>query len=111
MSKERVRLARLVGVAVAIALVVYVVYGLAVSHVLNSEQLRASGEPDTAEVAIRVRNFFHSEHAVAATCGQSSAGRWTCSVRLADGRQGSASAVWHDRPERLIVSLDPAGFR
>jgi hypothetical protein len=99
-----------VGVALVVAVVSYVVIGLKVSGTLQPS-LRASGKPNTAEVAIRVRNDFHSEHAVAATCGQPSAGRWTCSVRLADGRKGSASAVWHDRPERLIVLLDPAGFR
>ena len=111
MSREQARVARLAGVAVAIALVVYVIYGLAVSHVLNSEQLRASGEPDTAEVAIRVRNFFHSERAVASTCDQPSAGHWMCSVRLSDERKGIARAVWYGRREKLGVSLDSPGFR
>jgi hypothetical protein len=99
-----------VGVAVVIAVVTYVVIGLTVSNTLKSE-LRTSGKPDTAEVAIRVQNNFHTEHALGATCDQPSAGHWTCSVRLADGRKGSARAVWHGRTEKLSVSLDSAGFR
>jgi hypothetical protein len=79
-------------VAVLIAIVTYVVIGLKVSNILQSA-LHNSGKPDTAEVAIRVQNDFHSEHAVAAACDQPSAGRWTCSVGLADGRKGTARAV------------------
>ena len=90
-----------------IVVVGYVVIGLSVNRVLQPA-LRATGEPDTAEVAIRVRNVVHSEHATAATCDQPSAGHWTCSVRLADGRKGTARAVWH---EKLSVSLDATGFR
>jgi hypothetical protein len=96
-----------VGVPVVIAVVSYVVIGLSANRVLQPT-LRATGEPDTAEVAIRVRNVFHSEHAAASTCDQPSAGHWTCSVHLADGRNGTARAVWH---EKLRVSLDAAGFR
>jgi hypothetical protein len=111
-SRQQLRLARLVGVAVVIAVVSYVVIGLSVSDsgVLRPT-LRATGEPDTAEVAIRVRNVFHSQHAAASICDQPSAGHWTCSVRLADGRKGVARAVWHGRTEKLNVSLNSAGFR
>jgi hypothetical protein len=99
-------------VVVVIAIATYVVIGLKVSNsgVLRPA-LRTSGKPDTAEVAIRVQNDFHSERAVAATCDQQFAGRWTCSVRLADGRKGTARAFWHDHPEKLSVSLDSTGFR
>ena len=110
MSRERLLL--LATVAVVVAVVGYVVVGLSVSgsNVLQPS-LRGSGKPDTAEVATRVQNDFHSERAVAATCDQPSAGQWTCSVRLPDGRTGTASAVWHGAAQKLIVSLDSAGFR
>jgi hypothetical protein len=111
-SREQLRLARLVGVAVVIAVVSYVVIGLKVSNSgILQPSLRTSGKPATAEVAIRVRNDFHSEHAAASTCDQPSAGHWTCSVRLTDGRNGIARAVWHGQTEKLSVSLDSAGFR
>jgi hypothetical protein len=111
-SRAQLRLVRLVGVGVVIAAVSYVVIGLSVSdNGVLQPTLRASGKPDTAEVAIRVRNDFHSEHAVAAICDQPSVGRWTCSVGLADERKGIARAVWHGRTEKLSVSLDSAGFR
>jgi hypothetical protein len=92
-------------VVVLIVVVSYVVIGLKVSSTLQPT-LRASGEPDTAEVTIRVRNVFLGEHGDVSTCDQPSAGRWTCSVRFADGREGIAHAFWHGRTEKLSVSLD-----
>jgi hypothetical protein len=97
------RIARLLGVAVLIAVVSYVVIGLRVNSVLQPT-LRASGEPDTAEVTIRVRNVFLGKHGEVSACDQPSAGHWTCSVRFADGRKGIARAVWHGRTEKLSVS-------
>jgi hypothetical protein len=108
MSREQLRIARILGVAVLILVVSYVVIGLKVSSTLQPT-LRASGEPDTAEVTIRVRNVFLGKHGDVSTCDQPSAGHWTCSVRFADGGKGVAHAVWHGRTEKLSVSLDPAG--
>jgi hypothetical protein len=93
-----------------VAIVTYVVAGLKANSVLRPE-LRAHGKPNATEVGIRVRNDFHSDHAVASSCHEPSAGHWTCSVRLADGREGIARANWYGPTEKLSVSLDSAGFR
>ena len=110
MTKQQLRLGRWVGLAVAIALVGYVIsLGVSASNLLRPE-LRASGEPDTAEVAIRVSNFFNHERATGAMCNQPSPGHWTCLVHLADGRKGTARVVWYGRAQKLGVTLDSAGF-
>jgi len=65
-------------VAAGIALVGYVVsLGISAGN-LSRPMLRASGEPDTREVAIRVGNFFNRERATGATCAQPSPGHWKC---------------------------------
>ena len=110
MPREQRRLAWLLGVAILIVLVSYVVIGLKVNSTLQPT-LRASGEPDTAEVTIRVRNVFLGRHGDVSTCDQPSAGHWTCSVRFTDGRKGIARAVWHGRTEKLSVSFESAEFR
>jgi hypothetical protein len=97
-------------VVVLIVVVSYVVIGLKVNSVLQPT-LRTSGEPDTAEVTIRVRNVFLGRHGDVSTCVQPSAGRWACSVRFNDGRKGIARAVWYGRTEKLSVSLGSARFR
>lgn len=111
-SREQLRLARLVGLFVAVALVAYVVIGLSLSGsgILQPE-IRASGEPDTGEVTIRVLNIYLNDHVADSTCKPASAGHWTCSLRLADGRKGSARVVWHGRTQKLGVALDRTGFR
>jgi hypothetical protein len=110
-SRGAIRLTRLMAAALVIVVVGYVVIGLRARSILQPT-LRAAGEPDTAEVAIRVRNVFGGPGAATSTCNQPSAGHWTCSVRAADGRKGIASAVWYGRTEKLRVSsLDSAGFR
>jgi hypothetical protein len=72
-SREQLRIARLLGVAVLIAVVSYIVIGLKVNSILQPA-LRASGEPDTAEVTILVRNVFLGKHGEVSACDQRAQG-------------------------------------
>jgi hypothetical protein len=94
------------GVTVVIALFGYHIISSSVSAVgILKPTLRTSGEPDTTEVTIRVRNVFLAKHATVSSCDKPSSGHWTCAVRLANGPKGTAHVVWYGRAQKLGVSV------
>ena len=103
MFRRRPWVAAVVALVVVGAIVRIATLSHSATGLLQQPTIRAHGKPDDTEIAIRVRNVYRGRGAVAASCREPSPAHWACTVDLANGRIGQASAVWSPTTEKLTV--------